>query len=149
MFVATAQKQLHEERFRICRELWDADVKVREEKHPDCLLINILRNILIPYRFRIRYIYNPITNLFAVFVVHPSMLVWCPHDGMWLNAVGYTMPIFNKGLDWLGDPYHPTGQRLFGARKVTPGEDALTLDVPLLHRRCVLCYAECIYTIIK
>ena len=81
----------------------------------------------------------------AVFVVHPSMLVWCPDDGMWLNAGGYTMPIFNKGLDWLGDPYqHPTGQRLFGARKVTPGGDAgrgciITLICfTLLHCACVL-----------
>ena len=28
VFVATAQKQLHEERFVVCRELWDADIKV-------------------------------------------------------------------------------------------------------------------------
>ena len=61
----------------------------------------------------------------TIFVVHPSMLVWCPDDGVWLNPGSYTMPIFNKGSDWLGDPYqHPTGQRLFGARKVTPGGDA-------------------------
>ena len=28
VFVATAQKQLHEERFVVCKELWDADIKV-------------------------------------------------------------------------------------------------------------------------
>lgn len=29
VYVATAQKNLHEERIRICRELWDSDVKVK------------------------------------------------------------------------------------------------------------------------
>ena len=44
--------------------------------------------------------------------------------GMWLDAVAYMQPIFDKGLDWCwgewGDPYHRTAQRLFDARKVTP-----------------------------
>lgn len=28
VYVATAQKNLHEERLKVCRELWDEDVKV-------------------------------------------------------------------------------------------------------------------------
>ncbi len=28
VYVATAQKNLHEERFKLCRELWDSDIKV-------------------------------------------------------------------------------------------------------------------------
>lgn len=32
VYVATAQKNLHEERLKICRELWDADIKVRKEQ---------------------------------------------------------------------------------------------------------------------
>lgn len=30
VFVATAQKNLCEERFKVCRELWDMDIKVRK-----------------------------------------------------------------------------------------------------------------------
>ena len=30
VYVATAQKNLHEERLKICKELWDEDVKVRQ-----------------------------------------------------------------------------------------------------------------------
>ena len=35
VFVATAQKKLHEERFKVCRELWDADIKVRRTTNPE------------------------------------------------------------------------------------------------------------------
>jgi len=39
VFVATAQKQLHEERFVVCRELWDADIKTEQpyKKSPKML----------------------------------------------------------------------------------------------------------------
>lgn len=39
VFVATAQKQLHEERFVVCKELWDADIKTEQpyKKSPKML----------------------------------------------------------------------------------------------------------------
>lgn len=39
VFVATAQKKLHEERFKVCRELWDADIKTEQpyKKSPKML----------------------------------------------------------------------------------------------------------------
>ncbi len=39
MFVATAQKNLHEERLKICKELWDHEIKTEQpyKKNPKML----------------------------------------------------------------------------------------------------------------
>lgn len=43
VYVATAQKNLHEERLRVCRELWDADVKTEQPYKKSPKMLNQLQ----------------------------------------------------------------------------------------------------------
>ncbi len=47
VYVATAQKNLHEERLKVCRELWDADIKVISYEH-FCSSHRSILNVIYP-----------------------------------------------------------------------------------------------------